>query len=164
MWCDFTSLPFSLFNWPKKTHNLHDHVSRDRSGCTTTKNHYVENSPSSTGGCCRLCGLTCTSWSSQWERLRDLTLLTLEMLRWIPEQARQMNTPREQEPHEGSAENKWGEMVERREVAWRVWGHRETCQRATQTYLLEIFTVNLFSLFLFEPDEKCFPLLQPHLF
>lgn len=28
------------------------------------------------------------------------------MLRWIPEQARQMNTPREQEPQPGSAERK----------------------------------------------------------
>lgn len=61
-------------------------------------------------GCC---GLTCTSWSSQWERLKDLTLLTSGMLRWIPEQARQMNTPREQEPQLGSAEGGgWREQME----------------------------------------------------
>lgn len=53
-----------------------------------------------------LCGLTFTSWSSQWERFRDLTLLMSGMLRWIPEQSRQMNTPREQEPHPGSSEKK----------------------------------------------------------
>ncbi|KAG7222497.1 hypothetical protein INR49_004570 [Caranx melampygus] len=38
------------------------------------------------------------------DSLRDLTLLISGMLRWIPEQARQMNTPREQEPHPGSVE------------------------------------------------------------
>ena len=73
------------------------------------------------------CGLTCTSWSSQWERLKDLTLLTSGMLRWIPEQARQMNTPREHEPQLGSAEkedgeNKWS-MRTRKE--WRVWRDRD---------------------------------------
>lgn len=51
-------------------------------------------------------GLTLISSSSQRDRRRDLTLLMLGMLRWIPEQARQMNTPREQEPHPGSAERK----------------------------------------------------------
>lgn len=30
------------------------------------------------------------------------------MLRWMPEQARQMNTPREQEPHAGSAGKEYG--------------------------------------------------------
>lgn len=51
-------------------------------------------------------GLTWSSWSSQLERFRDFTLLISGMLRWIPEQSKQMKTPREQEPHVGSSEGR----------------------------------------------------------
>lgn len=72
-----------------------------------------------------LYSLTCTSLSSQWERVRDLTLLMSGMLRWIPEQSRQMNTPREQEPHPGSSEKKEEEEEERTSWIVEIQGYEE---------------------------------------
>lgn len=50
---------------------------------------------------------TWTSESSQRESRRDLTFPMLGILRCTPEQARQMKTPKEQEPHSGSERERW---------------------------------------------------------
>ncbi|KAG7257708.1 hypothetical protein CRUP_031647, partial [Coryphaenoides rupestris] len=55
--------------------------------------------------------LTSTSWSSQRDRLRDLTFPMSGMLRWTPEQSRQMKTPREQDPHSGKREALCGRVL-----------------------------------------------------
>ncbi|KAK0143772.1 hypothetical protein N1851_018026 [Merluccius polli] len=67
--------------------------------------------------------LTSTSWSSQRDRLRDFTFPMSGMLRWTPEQSRQMKIPREQDPHSGCRCRACGGSRAAPEVTsrWRTW-------------------------------------------
>lgn len=63
----------------------------------------IKRTPTSDTSChlCYSSVHTCTSESSQRDRVRDFTFPMSGMFRWIPEQPKQMKTPNEHEPHSG---------------------------------------------------------------